>query len=68
MAFYCGVDYLGDLAQFGYPKYTDIPEADIKAAWRRLGALYLTRRPPTAEHDPWALREFGWPPGYRPKR
>lgn len=55
-------DFFGDLAASGVEtdEHGRPSREAIQDAWFRLGAIHIEGRDPDA-HEPWALREFGWP-------
>ena len=62
--FDCEYDLFGELAAFGGVEMGESgrPAREvIEAAWRRLGATFLDRRPYDPHHTPWALATFGEP-------
>jgi len=59
-----GVDFFGELAAVGIPWASDRPtNAEIEAAWRRLGAAFIAAYGSVEQHGRplWALLEFGEP-------
>lgn len=61
--FAAGHDFLGDLAEFGFPD--DAAARDgAREAWREHGAAFLAAwQPYPAQPTPWALDAFGKPEG-----
>ena len=64
-----GHDYFGALAPLGYDTHDDEDRArhDAEEVWNRLGAEFMRNWQPRSEHhrqSPWALDEFGPPPGW----
>lgn len=61
--FTSGHDYFGDLRDYGVEldAYDRAPDEIVRAAWQRLGPIYLASRKPDAALTPWALTTFGEP-------
>jgi hypothetical protein len=68
--FSTGFDLAGDLLQFGLddddrsPAAVQTFYAEARAAWSEFGAAFLATWVPTAARTtPWAVEQFGLPPG-----
>ena len=63
MLFACGCDYFDDLPRIGVPiDSTSRPDRTAaEAAWRRLGARFLSEPQDPHLTPAWALKEFGQP-------
>lgn len=61
--FDCGRDFFQDLPAVGVPvgPYGKTDFETARAAWHRLGRIFLANRKPDPHRPPWALQVFGDP-------